>query len=176
MFLNAANGPCSDVHGKPIYYKDAMADAEKWLLAMEEEMMSLQEHGVWELVNLPEDQQPIKCKWVYNIKCHMDNCLICYKARLVAKGYSQILSVNYEETFAPIARLDTLQLLLNLAAIFDLEVHQINIKTTYLHRDLEEEIYMDQPEGFVEKGSEHKVCCLNKALYSLKQVGQQWFK
>lgn len=159
-----------------MYYKDAMGEADKWLPAMEEEMSSLREHNVWELVDLPEGRQPVKCKWVYLIKRDTDNRPIRYKARLVAKGYSQIQGVDYEETFAPVARLDTLRLLLNLAAVFDLEVHQIDIKTAYLHGNLEEEIYMEQPEGFVKKGSEHKVCRLNKAIYGLKQAGRQWFK
>jgi Reverse transcriptase (RNA-dependent DNA polymerase) len=106
----------------------------------------------------------------------MDNCPTRYKARLVTKGFSQIHGIDYDETFTPVARLNSLQLLLNLAAIFNWEVHQLDIKTAYLHGDLDEEIYMDQPEGFVKKGEEHKVCHLKKALYGLKQAGRQWYK
>jgi predicted alpha/beta hydrolase family esterase len=98
-----------DVHRNPMYYKIAMdTDAEHWQPVMEEEMLSLKEHQVWELVDLPEDQMPMKCKWVYFMKHDMDNRPTRYKARLVAKGFSQIHGIDYDETFAPVARLDSL--------------------------------------------------------------------
>ena len=153
----------------------ATDDVNKWIPSMEEEMQSLREHQVWELVDLPEGRTPIKCRWRYVIKRDTDNRPIRFKSRIVAKGFSQIYGVDYDETFAPVARLDTLRLLLNLAAIFDMEVHCIDIKTAFLHGSLDEEIYMEQPEGFVEKGNEDKVCRLLKAIYGLKQAGRQWF-
>ena len=153
----------------------ATDDVNKWIPSMEEEMQSLREHQVWELVDLPEGRTPIKCRWRYVIKRDTDNRPIRFKSRIVAKGFSQIYGVDYDETFAPVARLDTLRLLLNLAAIFDMEVHCIDMKTAFLHGSLDEEIYMEQPEGFVEKGNEDKVCRLLKAIYGLKQAGRQWF-
>jgi hypothetical protein len=95
---------------------------------------------------------------------------------LVAKGFAQIYGVDYDETFAPVARLDTVRLLLAIAAAFDLEIHQIDIKTAFLHGELEEEIFMEQPEGYVEPGNEHKVCLLLRSLYGLKQSARQWYK
>ena len=109
------------------------------------------------------------------IKRDTDNLPIRFKSRIVAKGFGQIYGIDYDETFAPVARLDTLRILLALAAIFDMEVHCIDIKTAFLHGRLDEEIYMEQPEGFVKKGSEDKVCRLLKAIYGLKQAGRQWF-
>lgn len=97
-----------------------------------------------------------------------------HRARLVAKGFLQTAGIDYEETFAPLARLDSLRLLLALAARFDLEVHQIDIKSAYLNGNLDEELYMDQPEGFTVQGKEGKVCKLSQAIYGLKQAGRQW--
>jgi Reverse transcriptase (RNA-dependent DNA polymerase) len=137
-------GQLFDMHGNPMYYTVAIkTDVDHWKPAMEEEMKSLHEHNVWNLINLPEGRDTIKCKWVYFIKRNTDNLPTRYKAWLVTKGFSQVYGIDYKETFAPVARLDSLRLLLNLTAIFDWEVHQFNIKTTYLHGDLEEEIYMD---------------------------------
>ena len=93
---------------------------------------------------------------------------------LVAKGFSQAEGISYEETFAPVARLDSLHLLLAIAAHFDLDVHHIDIKSAYLNGDLDKEIYMDQPKGFMVPGKKNLVCLLKKAIYSLKQAGQQW--
>jgi hypothetical protein len=107
-----------DMHGNPMYYTVAIkTDADHWQPAMEEEMKSLHEHNVWNLINLPEGRDTIKCKWVYFIKRNTDNRPTRYKAWLVTKGFSQVYGIDYKETFAPVARLDSLQLLLNLTAI-----------------------------------------------------------
>jgi hypothetical protein len=144
---------------------------------MDEEMDSLtKDHQVWKLVDLPKGCTPIKCRWRYVTKRDTDNRPVRYKARLVAKGFAQIYGVDYDETFAPVARLDSIRLLLAVAAAFDLEIHQIDIKTAFLHGKLEEEIYMEQPEGYVEKGNGHKVCLLLRSLYGLKQSARQWYK
>lgn len=97
-----------------------------------------------------------------------------YRAHLVAKGFTQIVGIDYEETFAPVAWLNSLRLLLSLAATYDWEIHQIDIKSVYLNGLLDEEIYMEQPKGFKVPGKENKVCRLRKAIYGLKQVGRQW--
>ena len=176
-FLNAAQTVNTTILGDPQQYRDAMAtpEAEKWKIAMDEEMRCLEEHGVYKLVDLPEGRQPIQCRWVFILKRDTDNRPKRYRARLVAKGFSQIQGIDYNETFAPVARHDTLRLLLALAATFDFEVHGIDIKSAYLHGELEEEIYMVQPEGFVKEGQESKVWRLLKALYGLKQGGRQWY-
>ena len=116
----------------------------------------------------------MKCKWVFKVRYQADGASVeRYKARLVAKGFTQIQGIDYEETFAPVARLESWRYLVALAAILDWEVHQIDFDQAYLNGTLDEEIYMEQPEGFVVE--EGKVCRLLKALYGLKQAGRQWF-
>ena len=99
-----------------------------------------------------------------------------YKARLVAQGYSQTEGIDFNETFAPVAKFASIRALLALAAIYDLEIHQMDVKTAFLNGDLEEEIYMVQPEGFVVSGKEQLVCKLNKSLYGLKQASRAWYQ
>ena len=118
----------------------------------------------------------IRCKWVFKKKLLADGSLERYKARLVAKGCSQQEGIDYEETFAPVMRYATLRMLLARAAVEDLEVHQVDVKTAFLHGDLDEDIFMMQPEGFQERGKEHLVCRLQKALYGLKQAPRSWYR
>lgn len=164
--------------GDPNTYEYALSSplAHEWQKAMEEELRSHAENGTWELVDLPAGRQTVKNKWVYLTKRDTAGNPTRYKARLVAKGFTQVHGVDYEETFAPVARLDSLRLLLALAAVFDWDVHQIDIKTAYLNGELDEEIYMDQPKGFTAPGMKGKVCRLRKAIYGLKQAGRQWHK
>jgi len=102
-----------------------------------------------------------------------DGTLDKYKARLVAKGFTQLKDIDYFDTFAPIARMTSIRLLISLAAIHSLIIHQMDVKTAFLNEDLDEEVYMKQPERFVIPGQEHKVCKLLKSLYGLKQVPKQ---
>ena len=156
---------------------------------MTKEFGSLEDNGTWELVDLPPGCVAIKNWWVYvtkpnaggetkpaggETKDHVQGNNKDYKACLVAKGFMQIAGIDYEETFAPVARLDLLKLLLSLAATYDWEIHQIDIKSAYLNGLLDKEIYMEQPKGFEIPGKEDKVCWLWKAIYRLKQAGRQW--
>jgi transposase InsO family protein len=165
-------------NGDPTSYRAATQSSEAplWINAMKEEINSQLENHTWELVELPPDRQTVKCRWVFLTKRNADGNPARHKARLVAKGYTQQQGIDYEETFAPVARLDSLRLLLALAAHEDWEIHQIDIKTAFLNGDLDEEIYMDQPEGFTEEGKEHLVCRLKKAIYGLKQASRQWYQ
>ena len=162
--------------GDPTSYDYAMQtpEAYQWQKAMEDELKSLQENGTWTLVDLPDGRTTVKNRWVYLTKRDTKGDIIRYKARLVAKGFTQTAGLDYEGTFAPVARLDSLRLLLAIAAVFDWEVHHVDIKTAYLNGHLNEEIYMDQPRGFEIQGEEKKVCRLLKAIYGLKQAGRQW--
>ena len=162
--------------GDPTTYEYAISclDADKWRPAMGEEIKSLLKNDTWELCDLPQSRKAIKCKWVYLTKHDTAGHVTRYRARLVAKGFSQTAGIDYDETFAPVARLDSLRLLLALAARLDWDIHHVDIKSAYLNGDLDEEIYMDQPKGFTIQGMEGKVCHLKKAIYGLKQAGRQW--
>ncbi len=122
---------------------------------------------------LPKGKKPISCKWVFKIKHGVDGEVKRYKARLVARVFTQTFGVDYNETFAPIAKFVSIRCILALAAIEDMEIHQMDVKTTFLNGDLEEEVYMEQPEGFTHEG-EHFVCKLHKSLYGLKQPPRAW--
>ena len=140
-------------------------EQEQWNSATKEEMKSLHEKKVWDLVDLPKDCQPIKGRWVYAVKSNR-----CKKACFVAKGFTQVFEIDYENTFLPVARFETLQLLLSLAALHNWELEALDVKTAFLFGELDEEIYMEQSEGFIVKGQERKVCQLRKAIYGLKQA------
>ena len=176
-----------DYYGTWIYTADAQKreprsvteamssnESEKWSEAMEREMKSIESNNVWELVELPEGKKPIGCKWVYKVKTGADGEVERYKARLVAKGFSQQYGLDYDQTFSPVARFESLRLLLALAVQNGLTVHQMDVTTAFLNGTLKEEVYMDQPEGYVEKGKEKLVCRLNHSLYGLKQAPRCW--
>jgi len=136
---------------------------------MKEEMDSLEKNKTWELVKLPKDRKTVGCKWVFKLKKGVDGKVERYKARLVAKGYSQMEGIDYHEIFSPVVKLVSIRVVLALVALLDLELEQLDVKTTFLHGDLDEEIYMEQPEGFVQHQKGRLVCKLKKSLYGLKQ-------
>lgn len=151
-------------------------DASKWELAMQEEYDSLMANGTWELAPLPKDRKSVGCKWVFRTKKDASGQVVRHKARLVAKGYSQVAGVDFLETFAPVAKFTTIRCILALGAAMDLEIHQMDVKTAFLNGELEEDIYMDQPQGFGQDGLEHLVCKLKKSLYGLKQSPRTWYQ
>nr|GFB76145.1 zinc finger, CCHC-type [Tanacetum cinerariifolium] len=114
------------------------------------------------------------CKWIFKRKMKFDGAIDTFKARLVIQGFRQKEGIDYFDTYAPVARITTTRLLLALAAIHNPVIHQMDVKTTFLNGDLNEEVYMKQPKGFVMSGNEHKVCKLVKSLYGLKQTPKQW--
>ncbi|KAE8658140.1 Retrovirus-related Pol polyprotein from transposon TNT 1-94 [Hibiscus syriacus] len=150
---------------------------DKWMSAMVEEMESLNHNRTWELVTLPEGKKPIGCKWVYKKKPAVtEKEGEKFKARFVAKGFSQQKGVDYDEIFSPVVRHTSIRAILALVASWDLHLEQMDVKTAFLNGDLEEHIYMRQPEGFTQPGNEHLVCRLKKSLYGLKQSPRQWYK
>jgi hypothetical protein len=149
-------------------------DADYWKEALRSEIDSIMSNGTWEVVERPYECKPVGCKWVLLKKLRPDGTIDKYKARLVAKVYTQKAEEDFFDTYSPVARLTTIRVLLSLAASHGLLVHQMDVKTTFLNGELEEEIYMDQPEGFVVKGQDGMVCKLVKSLYGLKQAPKQW--
>ena len=164
------------ITGEPTTYREAMLsqNSGRWQKAMNEEMMSLQENDVWKLVELPPGHKAIDNKWVYRTKQSNSGSGDRYKARLVAKGYSQRAGIDYDETFSPVARFDTVRSVLSVAATENMHLAQFDVKTAFLYGKLEEEIYMKQPEGFSD-GTD-RVCKLKRSLYGLKQSPRCWNK
>ena len=135
----------------PISFKMAMEsdNSEEWFDASKEEMKSMDDNHVWDLVELPDGFKTIGCKWVYKTKRDSNGKPERRKSRLVAKGFTQKDDIDYKETFSPVSKKDSLRIVLALVAHYHLELHQMDVKTAFLNGDLEEEVYMDQPEGFV---------------------------
>ena len=133
-------------------------------------MDSIMSNGTWEITDCPSGCKPVGCKWIFKKKMRPDGTIEKYKARLVAKGYTQKEREDFFDAYSPVARTATIRVLLVLAASYGLLVHQIDVKTTFLYGELEEEIYMDQQGGFAIYGEENNVCILIKSLYGLKQA------
>ena len=147
----------------------------KWKKEMNEEYESIIKNNTWDLVKLPNDKQPIGCRWLFKLKLKVDGSIDKHKARLVAKGYSQIEGIDFEETFAPVAKLNTIRMIISVATKYHWKIQQLDVKSAFLNGDLKE-VYLVQPEGFVKKGEEHLVCRLKKALYGLKQAPRSWYE
>jgi hypothetical protein len=143
---------------------------------MEKEMKSLKDNEVWELVELPEGRKAVGSKWVYKVKTDADGSIERYKARLVAQGFSQKYGTDYDETFCPVVRLESFRTIVALAVQNGLILHQleVDVTTAFLNGELEEVVYMRQPQGFIAEGQEHLVCKLKKCIYGLKQSPRCW--
>ncbi|CAJ2656645.1 unnamed protein product [Trifolium pratense] len=150
-------------------------EVPKWREAVLEEMKALEKNKTWSVMTLPDGKKTVGCKWVFTVKYNSDGSIERYKARLVAKGFTQTYGIDYSETFAPVAKLNTVRILLSLAANLDWPLHQLDVKNAFLNGDLEEEVYMDIPPGFEDKFGSN-VCKLNKSLYGLKQSPRAWFE
>lgn len=161
---------------EPLSYKEAMESPEQkeWLKAMKDEMNSHKVNGTWTLVPRPSKPKALTGRWVFRHKYHLDGSIKQYKARYVVKGYLQKPGIDYEETFAPVARHESIRLLLALAASDSMKIGQFDVKTAFLYGILKEEIYMEQPEGFIDESKPNHVCKLIKSLYGLKQAPLCW--
>jgi hypothetical protein len=160
----------------PATYDEAMMspDSNKWHEAMKSEMESMYENQVWTLVELPNDRKAVENKWIFKKKTDADGNVTVYKARLVAKGFRQIQGIDYDETFSPVAMLKSVRIMLAIAAFFDYEIWQMDVKTAFLNGNIEEELYMVQPKGFVDPKDADKVCKLQRSIYGLKQASRSW--
>lgn len=159
---------------EPVTFEQAIKD-EAWREAMNTEITAIEQNKTWQLTDLPKDHKAIDLKWVFKLKRGINGNDIKHKARLVAKGYVQKHGIDYNEVFAPVARLETVRLLLALAAKNEWEVHHLDVKSAFLNGVLLEEVYVSQPKGYVKEGQEQKVYKLFKALYGLRQAPRAWY-
>ena len=158
---------------EPTSYEAAIKE-EIWRNAMKEEMESIDKNLTWILVKPPVNCRPIGVKWIYKVKRNSTGEITRHKARLVAKGYSQKKGKDYDEVFSPVARAESIRILLALSAQFKWKVHHLDVKLAFLNGEIEEEIYVHQLVGFIKKGKEDYVLKLKKALYGLKQAPRAW--
>ena len=142
---------------------------------MMEEYHSIMKNDVWEVVPRPEGKSVVTSRWLYKIKHAADGSVEKFKARFVARGFSQVEGVDYEETFAPVARYASIRTVMAIAAEMGWKIHQMDVKTAFLNGFIEEEVYIEQPPGFEVHGRETHVCLLRKALYGLKQAPRAWY-
>lgn len=171
VIADVLNAYTPDLYEHPV----KCAHAKNWNIAMKEEIDSMLVNKTWELVPKPANCRTIDCKWVYKLKDAVKSGdQPTYKARLVAKGFTQKEGIDYNDIFAPVVKYKTMRLLLAMAAVYDYEIDQMDVKTAFLHGDLDETIYMRQPKSFVDKTKSNHVCLLRKSIYGLKQSPRQW--
>ena len=166
LFTTASNDP--------MCFEDTVK-TEKWKEVMTLETKSIEKNGTWELTALPVREKTIGVKWIFKTKLNEKGEVEKYKARLVAKGYTQRFGIDYNEVFAPVARWDTIRIILALAACKGWIVYQLDVKSAFLHGELIEVVFIEQPQGFEVKGEETKVYKIKKALYGPKQAPRAWY-
>lgn len=161
---------------EPTTFKQATTgpNAAEWKDAAYKEFSSLQKMQTWILVPKPANHNIVSCKWVWKIKTKADGSIERFKARLVARGFTQQQGIDYDETFAPVARVSSIRMLLSIAVTEKLKIFQMDVDTAYLYGKLDEDIYMSQPEGFVDPNYPNHVCKLLRSLYGLKQAAKVW--
>jgi hypothetical protein len=147
-----------------------------WKDAMVEEYHSILKNDVWDIVLRPKGKSVVTSKWIYKIKHTTDGSVEKYKARFVARGFSQVEGIDYEETFDPLARYTSIPTIIALVASMGWKLHQMDVKTTFLNGEIEEEVYIEQPKGFVIHDEKSHVCKLKKSLYGLKQAPRAWYE
>jgi hypothetical protein len=149
-------------NNEPANYEEGMMspDSRKWLEAMKSELGSMSENQVWTLMDPPSDHKAIECKWIFNKKIDVNDNVTVYKAWLVAKGFRQVQGVDYDKTFSLVAMFKSIRILLAIAASHDYKIWQMDVKTVFLNGNIDEELYMMQPKGFVDPKDADKVCKL----------------
>jgi len=148
---------------------------ERWIKAMNGEFEQTEKNNTWELVPRPNDKNVIGTKWILKNKLNENGDVIRNKARLVCKGYAQQEGIDFEETFAAVARLDAIRMFLALSSFQEFKVYQMDVKSSFLNEDLEEEVYIEKLDGFILGNDPKFVCRLKKALYGLKQAPRAWY-
>ena len=161
----------------PINLQQALqsSNSHKWIDAMKDEMKSMEDNDVWDLVELPKGSKPIGCKWIFKTKRDSNGNVERYKALLVTKGFTQKEGIDYKETFSLVSTKYSFRTIMALVAHFDLEGHQMDVKTVFLNGNIDETIYMVQPENFVFGDPKSMVCKLKKSIYGFKQASCEWY-
>jgi hypothetical protein len=159
---------------EPTTFEEAVQKGQ-WKEAMAEEHQSIMKNEVWEIVPRPKEKSVVTSKWVYKIKHAADGRVDKYKARFVARGFSQKEGEDYDETFSTVARYTSIRAIISFAASMGWNLHQMDVKTTFLNGAIEEEVYIEQPQGFEVHPRDTHVCRLKKALYGLKQAPRAWY-
>ncbi|GJR61434.1 retrovirus-related pol polyprotein from transposon TNT 1-94 [Tanacetum coccineum] len=159
---------------EPKNIKEAMAD-HSWIESMQDELNQFERLQVWELVPRPEGKNIIALKWLWKNKCDAENIVVLNKTLLVAKGYRQEEGIDFEESFAPVARLEAVRMFIAYAAHKNITIFQMDVKTAFLNGPLKEEVYVSQPKGFIDLEFPDHVYRLKKAIYGLKQAPRAWY-
>ena len=177
VFLQEHEFDIGAVEDDPINFRQVLesSKSQEWIDAMNEEIKSMKDNDVWDLVPLPEGVKPIGYKWIFKTKRDSKGDVERYKAHLIAKGYTQKEGIDYKETFSLVSSKDSFRTIMALVAHFDLELHQIDVKTAFLNGDIDETIYMVQPKNFVSGDTKRMVFKLKKSIYELKQASRQWY-
>ena len=159
---------------EPKKIDEALQDAD-WVNSMHEELHQFVRNDVWELVPRTKDVNVIGTKWIFKNKSDEHGIVIRNKSRLVAQGYTQVEGVDFDETFAPVARLESIRILLAIASHLNFKLYQMDVKSAFLNGMLQEEVYVEQPKGFVDPHRPDDVYKLKRALYGLKQAPRAWY-
>ena len=158
---------------EPCTYDEAVKE-EVWRSAMAEELSAIERNKTWTLIKAPPGIKPIGVKWVFRMKKDQTGAVVKHKAQLVAKGYSQKFGIDYEEIYGPVARFDSIRILIAIEAQSNWNLHHLDVKSAFLNGVIKEDLYVMQPKGYVKKGNESNVLKLTKALYGLKQAPRVW--
>jgi hypothetical protein len=158
---------------EPSNFEEVSKD-EHWIKDMDEELDQIEKNDTWELVLRPKNKNVIGTKWVFKNKLNEDGHVAKNKAILVCKIYAQVEAIDFEETFSPVTRMEAIRLILAYACSKNIKVYHMDVKSTFINEDLEEEVYIENPEGIQMSEKENYVCRLTKALYGLKQAPRAW--
>ena len=158
---------CDLVDQEPTSYEE-VAHKKEWVEAMTEEYMSIMKNDVWDIVTKPKNTSVVSSKWIYKIKHAVDGSIEKYKARFLARGFYQKEGIDYEETFSPVARYTSMRTIMAVASMMQWNLHQMDVKTTFLNGLIEEEVYIEQTQGSGVENKGTHICNLKKDLYGLK--------
>ena len=165
---------CNFVGVEPEHNEEVI-NHDVWKKAMEEEIRMIEKNNTWELEDIPREREFVSLKWIYKIKLNQEGDIKNHKARLVARGFTRKPGIDFYETFSPVARLEKIRTVIVVVAQMKWKIFQLDVKSSFLNGKLDEEIYVEQLQGFFVQGGEEKVYRLKEALYRLKQAPRAWY-